>query len=290
MDLPSYSPGQILQLCASSPETDPLRQVTSRSPLRSSARAWQPSEDFFGLTAGLSPVESPSQPLEARMTAPPGLELLEPLAASPLTTFSTGSFFFDSTPTPLTVKIAPRGVRFLETWPSTVSSSKSTSASDLDEVAFLLPSPSLSGSQRHGVMPDDLPYVVSSLLAACEDDNSQCSTAESVEHRQRSSSSSSIETQVPVPVPGPPAAALGSERPAVGSLQRPSVGSVRHGQGKCKPCAFFTSDEGCGSGVTCLFCHLCQAGEKKRRKKDLKQRRLTKLADCKDQGELLVSI
>jgi len=48
-----------------------------------------------------------------------------------------------------------------------------------------------------------------------------------------------------------------------------SLGSAQHSYGTCKPCAFLWKDaSGCQSGTNCEFCHLCPAGEKKRRKKD----------------------
>jgi len=43
-------------------------------------------------------------------------------------------------------------------------------------------------------------------------------------------------------------------------------GSKKHKSGHCKPCVFF-HDEGCKEGDSCGFCHLCPAGEVKRRKK-----------------------
>jgi len=45
----------------------------------------------------------------------------------------------------------------------------------------------------------------------------------------------------------------------------PSVGSAMHGV-NCKPCVFVWT-KGCSSGTACVFCHLCDAGEKKRRQK-----------------------
>jgi len=45
-----------------------------------------------------------------------------------------------------------------------------------------------------------------------------------------------------------------------------SVGSRHHNAGRCKPCAFFHT-KGCNSGESCLFCHLCPAHEKQRRKR-----------------------
>jgi hypothetical protein len=47
-----------------------------------------------------------------------------------------------------------------------------------------------------------------------------------------------------------------------------SVGSAGHEFGACKPCAFLSKEAGCQNGQNCTFCHLCPAGEGKRRKKD----------------------
>uniref|UniRef100_A0A7S4R696 C3H1-type domain-containing protein n=1 Tax=Alexandrium monilatum TaxID=311494 RepID=A0A7S4R696_9DINO len=63
------------------------------------------------------------------------------------------------------------------------------------------------------------------------------------------------------PLPPPP------NRPALGNAEMPSVGSAGHAQGSCKPCAFFHT-VGCTSGLACQFCHLCEAGERKRRRKE----------------------
>jgi len=49
-----------------------------------------------------------------------------------------------------------------------------------------------------------------------------------------------------------------------------SMGSVGHDRGLCKPCAFFPK-RGCSLGASCTFCHLCEAGERKRRKKKLQE-------------------
>jgi len=53
-------------------------------------------------------------------------------------------------------------------------------------------------------------------------------------------------------------------------LKAPTKGSVKHHLGNCKPCAFVFKT-GCNSGYDCEFCHLCDPGEKKRRKKERKQ-------------------
>jgi len=48
--------------------------------------------------------------------------------------------------------------------------------------------------------------------------------------------------------------------------QFPTIGSIGHFTGHCKPCAFVCT-KGCTSGYECKFCHLCAPGEKKRRKR-----------------------
>lgn len=54
--------------------------------------------------------------------------------------------------------------------------------------------------------------------------------------------------------------------PAPGSPELPSIGSEGHASGECRPCAFLYA-KGCQNGAMCLFCHLCDKGEKKRRQK-----------------------
>eukprot|EP00435_Cladocopium_sp_Y103_P012170 s424_g3.t1 len=53
----------------------------------------------------------------------------------------------------------------------------------------------------------------------------------------------------------------------------PSVGSVMHELGNCKPCAWFWKQQGCKNGRECLHCHLCSSTEVRHRKK---QRALAK--------------
>jgi len=50
-------------------------------------------------------------------------------------------------------------------------------------------------------------------------------------------------------------------------LGTPSRGSMLHGIGNCRPCAWFWKHGGCQNGVDCEYCHLCPAGEIKSRKK-----------------------
>ncbi|CAJ1338865.1 unnamed protein product [Effrenium voratum] len=54
------------------------------------------------------------------------------------------------------------------------------------------------------------------------------------------------------------------EEPA--SLPWPSLGSAAHALGLCKPCDF-QHRTSCRAGYKCQFCHLCPAGENRRRKK-----------------------
>jgi hypothetical protein len=58
-----------------------------------------------------------------------------------------------------------------------------------------------------------------------------------------------------------------STNPADTSAQFPSAGSALHFSGECKPCAFLYT-KGCENGPSCNFCHLCDAGEKKRRQRE----------------------
>lgn len=73
----------------------------------------------------------------------------------------------------------------------------------------------------------------------------------------------------------------------VGTLELPTVGSKGHFMDACKPCAFVYkqgaswTSAGCQSGVLCVFCHLCEPGEKKRRKKEWKVNRIRRSCDVK---------
>ncbi|CAK0830710.1 unnamed protein product [Prorocentrum cordatum] len=59
----------------------------------------------------------------------------------------------------------------------------------------------------------------------------------------------------------------GAPAPA-GAGAPPNAGSAGHHLNRCKPCAF-ANTKGCKDGPDCAFCHLCEPGEKKRRKKAL---------------------
>lgn len=62
------------------------------------------------------------------------------------------------------------------------------------------------------------------------------------------------------------------EAEIVGTCEYPTVGSQGHWSGNCKPCAFFHT-KGCGNGTSCVFCHLCEQGAKKKRTKERRERR-----------------
>lgn len=53
----------------------------------------------------------------------------------------------------------------------------------------------------------------------------------------------------------------------VGPGGLPSIGSIDHALGVCKPCAFLHS-KGCINGFACKFCHRCGPDEIRRRRKD----------------------
>jgi len=54
---------------------------------------------------------------------------------------------------------------------------------------------------------------------------------------------------------------------APAACELPSAGSEGHHRGLCKPCAFVHT-KGCENGKLCEFCHLCDAGARKRRQKE----------------------
>lgn len=46
-----------------------------------------------------------------------------------------------------------------------------------------------------------------------------------------------------------------------------TVGSLKHGNGECKPCGFFFSLSGCRNGAECEHCHLCPRKPRTHRKR-----------------------
>merc|ERR1712196_291684 len=58
----------------------------------------------------------------------------------------------------------------------------------------------------------------------------------------------------------------------------PNIGSKGHMEGTCKPCAFYWRQDGCQNGCHCNFCHVCEPGERRRRKKEKKHLGLNAIA------------
>mmetsp|Transcript_106216 Transcript_106216/g.147009 ORF Transcript_106216/g.147009 Transcript_106216/m.147009 type:complete len:245 (-) Transcript_106216:184-918(-) len=59
--------------------------------------------------------------------------------------------------------------------------------------------------------------------------------------------------------------------PCVGSPECPSVGSIGHKLGLCKPCHFaerFVHSGTCRTGAACKYCHLCQPVDQKWRRRE----------------------
>jgi len=54
---------------------------------------------------------------------------------------------------------------------------------------------------------------------------------------------------------------------AQANAKPPSLGSLMHGTGMCKPCAWFWKPGGCQNGADCLHCHMCPSGAVKARRK-----------------------
>jgi hypothetical protein len=92
--------------------------------------------------------------------------------------------------------------------------------------------------------------------------------------RVKSAPSSPVAGKVAELTPPAPAvlelASMLETTPMLGSPELPTVGSAQHRLGECKPCAFFWKPAGCSNGVDCVYCHLCDAHEKKRRQKEKK--------------------
>jgi len=54
----------------------------------------------------------------------------------------------------------------------------------------------------------------------------------------------------------------------------PSLGSVLHAQGKCRPCMWVWSESGCAIGASCRYCHICRDRSDKQRCRPCKGKRM----------------
>lgn len=121
--------------------------------------------------------------------------------------------------------------------------------------------------------------LVPSISLGQEGGSSVCSTAASsaqgsalLASDSASSAGSGIVPASPAPPPtlaGDAFSRLTAWQPRLGTSEMPTRGSALHSSGACKPCAFVFQD-GCKNGLECEFCHLCDIGESKRRKKTKK--------------------
>jgi len=66
----------------------------------------------------------------------------------------------------------------------------------------------------------------------------------------------------------------------------PSVGSLGHTEGLCRPCAHFWKPSRCSKGRTCTFCHLCGEEDFQRRRKNNSLKRRAKRSQI-SQGDVL---
>lgn len=82
--------------------------------------------------------------------------------------------------------------------------------------------------------------------------------------------------------------ASGKALPSAGSPgHAPSVWSLRHALGECRPCAWFHKSAGCHFGSDCEHCHVCGPDEHKRRKAvKVEARRKEKQAQQAQQSQL----
>lgn len=95
----------------------------------------------------------------------------------------------------------------------------------------------------------------------------ECSVSAEVDMRSDCSTTDSTEAASASPEPAyVPEHSNVSSDPKFNLTEVPSIGSVGHYTGDCKPCAFFLT-KGCENAKNCKFCHLCDSGEKKRRLK-----------------------
>jgi hypothetical protein len=106
-----------------------------------------------------------------------------------------------------------------------------------------------------------------------------------------------VSTMARLPIPPPPLEmapvpvlrlAESLPPPELGSPGLPSVGSISHHNGECRPCAFFHTS-GCENKEQCTFCHLCGPSEKKKRlrihRAQKRQAKLAELASAEENME-----
>jgi len=76
--------------------------------------------------------------------------------------------------------------------------------------------------------------------------------------------------------------------PAQEPARHQNVGSDLHSLGECQPCAWSGKPSGCFNAASCVFCHMCPAGEIKARRKErqkLMKAELAKLREAADTAQ-----
>jgi len=136
--------------------------------------------------------------------------------------------------------------------------------------------PSYGGVRENGVPLYSAPSLPPLLPAAAEAWGAAPDMPAPLQSPGRAPKVTPSDLIMPQLTPSPPS------RPALGTNDLPSIGSQVHALGMCKPCAFLHT-KGCENGLGCPFCHLCESGEKKRRRKvkqeSQRQTRKAKQAD-----------
>jgi len=102
---------------------------------------------------------------------------------------------------------------------------------------------------------------------------SSCSNKSSAQECQPNSTSGSVcclEQKEHSPTPAASSKTEHSPSPAASSNSGPSwsVGAAGHAVGDCRPCAWNWKVSGCSKGARCEFCHMCEEGMVKLRKKE----------------------
>lgn len=98
------------------------------------------------------------------------------------------------------------------------------------------------------------------VLPPEQDDDSDCSTADTHNPCAEDAAAGSAMSSD---------SELTQQCPETADVALPSIGSVGHSYGLCRPCGFVHHKGGCTAGADCSFCHLCPPGtiEKQRKMK-----------------------
>jgi len=157
-------------------------------------------------------------------------------------------------------------------WSSDEESRTSTMSSmpamvDVPEPAVLAPPPGLdwpSSSQPRALaveVPHDVPPALLSPLVSP-------AAAASLPSPASPAAALSLPPAPPLsPLPGAPGVAAAGSVPQFAAAPIASAGSLLHGTGLCRPCAWFWKPQGCANGQECQHCHMCSQGALRARKK-----------------------